>query len=80
LPLRPPSARGARGCAAISEAAGGDPELLGPVLGVQREYLEAAYDEMRQRFGSLEGYFTDGLKIDAATRERLRAANILVGG
>ena len=47
---------------------------------MQREYLEAAYDEMRQRFGSLEGYFTDGLKIDAATRERLRAANILVGG
>ena len=55
-------------------AAGGDPELLGPVLGVRREYLEAGFDEMRQRFGSFEGYLTDGLRIDAATQERLRAA------
>ena len=41
---------------------------------MRREYLEAGFDEMRQRFGSFEGYLTDGLRIDAATQERLRAA------
>ena len=55
------------------QAAGGDPELLRPVLGVRREYLEVAFDEMRQRFGSLEGYFTNGLRIDSAIQERLKA-------
>ena len=53
--------------------AGGDPELLMPVVGVRREYLEAAFDEMRTRFGSLEGYFEDGLKIDAAAQQQLKA-------
>jgi len=41
------------------EAMGGDPELLMPVYGVRKEYLEAAMDEMRKRFGTVEGYFTD---------------------
>lgn len=56
------------------KAGGGDPDLLLPVLGVRREYLEAAFDEMRGLFGSLEGYLGDGLGIDDATIERLRAA------
>ena len=55
-------------------AAGGDPKLLEPVAGVERQYLEAAFDEMRKKFGSFEGYFTKGLRIDAATQQRLRAA------
>jgi protein-tyrosine phosphatase len=58
------------------KAAGGDPELLRPVLGVQQEYLEAALDEMQQRFGTLEAYFADGLKIDEKTQQTLRAAFI----
>lgn len=58
------------------KAAGGDPELLRPVLGVQREYLAAALDEMHQRFGTLEAYFGDGLKIDENTQQALRAAFI----
>lgn len=56
------------------EAAGGDPALLRPMLGVQEEYLAAALDEMRQRFGTIEGYFTNGLQLDAATQDALRAA------
>ncbi|HEY7620271.1 MAG TPA: tyrosine-protein phosphatase [Solirubrobacteraceae bacterium] len=54
------------------QAAGGDPDLLTPVLGVETVYLETALDEMRTRFGTIEGYFSDGLGIDAGTQERLR--------
>lgn len=57
-------------------AVGGDPELLRPVLGVQRSYLDAAFDQMRQQFGTLDRYLTDGLHIDAATQQALRAALI----
>jgi protein-tyrosine phosphatase len=54
-------------------AAGGDPALLRPVLGVREEYLETAVDEMRTRFGGIEGYF-GALGIDEAIRERIRDA------
>jgi protein-tyrosine phosphatase len=53
-------------------AAGGDADLLAPLLGVQAEYLDIAVDEMRQRFGSIEEYFINGLNLDQATIERLR--------
>ena len=55
-------------------AVGGDPDLLKPVLGVDPGYLKAALDEMRQRFGSIEGYFSEGLGIDADGQRVLRAA------
>ncbi len=54
-------------------ARGGDPDLLRPLLGVQPAYLEAAMDEVRRRFGSIEGYVADGLGIDARSRAALRA-------
>lgn len=53
-------------------AAGGDPAILRPVLGVDRAYLEGAFDEVDSRFGGIEGYFTDGLGIDIATQKTLR--------
>ena len=53
-------------------AAGGDPHLLDPVLGVDQAYLQAALDEMKQRFGSIEGYFAQGLDIDGTGQEDLR--------
>jgi protein-tyrosine phosphatase len=53
-------------------ARGGDPELLWPLVGVRPEYLEAALDEVRRLFGSMEGYFAEGLGLDAPTREVLR--------
>ena len=55
-------------------AAGGDPHLLDPVLGVDQAYLQAALDEMKQRFGSIEGYFAQGLGIDKAGQQELRNA------
>ena len=55
-------------------AAGGDPALLLPILGVQTEYLDAAFDEMRSEFSSIEGYFADGLGIDEAGQQHLRSS------
>jgi protein-tyrosine phosphatase len=54
-------------------AGGGDADVLSPVLGVRRAYLEASLDEMRTRYGSIEGYFAEGLGIDADGQAQLRA-------
>jgi protein-tyrosine phosphatase len=54
-------------------SAGGDPALLTPVLGVEPAYLQAAFDEMHNRFGSIESYFTEGLGIDADDQQSLHA-------
>lgn len=52
----------------------GDPAVIGPLLGVAAEYLEAARDEMRQELGTVEEYFSEGLKIDEGAQKALRAA------
>ena len=54
--------------------AGGDPAVLVPVFGVDPSYLAAALDEMVRRFGSIEGYFSAGLGLDAPTIDALRTA------
>ncbi len=54
-------------------ATGGDPRLLRPLLGVDASYLDAAVDEMRARYGTVESYFADGLHLDAAAQEQLKA-------
>lgn len=53
-------------------ADGGDPAILKPVLGVDSAYLSTALAEMTERFGSIEGYFTDGLGIDPQAQHRLQ--------
>lgn len=60
-------------------ARGGDPALLWPLVGVRPEYLEAAVDEVRRLFGSIEGYFAEGLGIDTPTQGALRAS-LVEGG
>jgi protein-tyrosine phosphatase len=55
-------------------AAGGDPALLMPVLGVQRAYLDAAMDEMTRTYGDVETYFVDGLGVDPETIATLRSS------
>jgi protein-tyrosine phosphatase len=55
-------------------AAGGDPQLLTPLLGVDRAYLDASLDEMRSRFGTIEGYFGEGLGLDAGAQQELRSS------
>jgi protein-tyrosine phosphatase len=55
-------------------AAGGDPGVLLPVVGVEPEYLLASLDEMRSQYGTIEQYFTNGLQIDTRTQTALLAA------
>lgn len=56
------------------QAQGGDPEVIRPLVGVAAEYLEAALDEMRTKFGTVEGYFAEGLNLDEGAQKALRAA------
>ncbi|MFW0794143.1 tyrosine-protein phosphatase [Gordonia sp. CPCC 205515] len=54
------------------EAAGGDPDLLRPLLGVQSSYLAIALEEVTIQYGTIEHYFAEALGIDAAAQDRLR--------
>ncbi len=53
-------------------AGGGDPSILLPVLSVRPEYLEAAIDAACRDYGSIEGYFCNGLGIGKETLHALR--------
>ena len=53
-------------------AAGGDRNIPLAILGVKKEYLDAAFDEMQKNYGSIEKYFSDGLGIDATKQQALR--------
>jgi protein-tyrosine phosphatase len=53
-------------------AAGGDPELLRPLMDVRPAYLEAAFDEVDSVYGSVERYVTIGLGLDRSIADRLR--------
>jgi protein-tyrosine phosphatase len=52
--------------------AGGDPDLLRPVLEVRAEFLEAALEAVDERFGSFDGYLADGLGLSVVEVEALR--------
>jgi protein-tyrosine phosphatase len=54
------------------EAHGAARELLVPVLGVDRSYLDEAFATMRAEFGTIEQYFAVALGIGAAEQEQLR--------
>ncbi|MGA8017358.1 MAG: tyrosine-protein phosphatase, partial [Desulfobacterales bacterium] len=53
-------------------AAGGDRAIAVAVFGVKPEYLEASFDEMQKQYGTIEGYFSEALGIDAAGQKALR--------
>lgn len=55
------------------ESAGIDPNLVLPVVRVEADYLDAAFNEAESRFGSMAGYFEAGLGLDASVVEALRA-------
>lgn len=54
-------------------AGGGERSIAVAVLGVKPEYLEASLDEMQKQYGSVERYFSEGLGIDTAGQQALRA-------
>ena len=60
-------------------AAGGDPELLRPLVEVRAEYLEAGLAAMRASYGTVERYVAEGLGVDAAVILALRRAFVEPG-
>ena len=54
-------------------AKGIEKEIPLSILGVNKEYLEAAFDEMEKKYGTIEKYFAEGLDIGAAGQKALRA-------
>jgi protein-tyrosine phosphatase len=53
-------------------AAVGERAIVVAVFGVKPEYLEASFDEMQKQHGTIEGYFSEALGIDAAGQKALR--------
>ncbi len=53
-------------------AAGGDKSIPSAILGVKKEYLDAAFDEVEKKYGTIEKYFPEGLGIDTAKQKALR--------
>jgi protein-tyrosine phosphatase len=53
-------------------AGGGVPSIPQAIFGVKAEYLEASFDEMETKYGTIEDYFTNALDIDAAMQKKLR--------
>ncbi|WP_433723799.1 tyrosine-protein phosphatase [Nocardia sp. CA-129566] len=50
-----------------------DRALWEPILGVQRDFLDAAFDQVQTSYGSFDRFLSDGLGVDAATLDALRA-------
>jgi protein-tyrosine phosphatase len=53
-------------------AAGGEERIPLAILGVKKEYLDAAFDEMESEYGTIEKYFSEGLRIDADRQQAIR--------
>ncbi len=53
-------------------AAGGEERIPLAILGVKKEYLDAAFDEMETKYGTIDKYFSEGLGIDVAQQKALR--------
>jgi protein-tyrosine phosphatase len=51
--------------------AGGDADIPQAILGVRPSYLDVAFDEVASRYGTIEGYFSEALGVDAALQKRL---------
>jgi protein-tyrosine phosphatase len=57
-------------------AAGGDRAIPPAGLGVKAEYLDAAFDEMQTKYGTIEDYFSEALGIDPKTQKALRGLHL----
>jgi protein-tyrosine phosphatase len=58
-------------------ADGGSPSIPLAILGVKEEYLDAAFDEMQTKYGSIENYFSEGLGISAEQQASMRSLYLL---
>lgn len=67
------SLRGFRRLIDAFAAAGGNPEALRPILGVEAAYLQAGVARLREVHGTVEAWFADGLGLGEDVQARLRA-------
>jgi protein-tyrosine phosphatase len=51
---------------------GGERSIPEAILGVKEEYLEAAFEEMRSNYGSIDNYFSEGLGINTEQQEAIK--------
>lgn len=71
--------RGPKFIAVIAEATGRAPTeaAVRAAMGVEADYLAAAFEVMKAQHGSLDGYLEQAVGLDAATREAVRAHILL---
>ena len=68
-------ARIAAGAETIRAISGNlDDDVLRVLMGVDPAYLEAAFVAVEEKHGSIDGYLREALGVDAALKDRLRAA------
>ncbi len=60
-------------------AGGGDPGIPAALFGVKQQYLEASFNAMYKRYGTIERYFSEGLKINATEQKHLREMYLIRG-
>jgi len=53
-------------------AEGGDSLIPLAIFGVKAEYLNASFDEMQKKYGSIENYFSEGLDIDEKQQKKIK--------
>jgi protein-tyrosine phosphatase len=53
-------------------AAGGERAIPMAIFSVKAEYLNASFDEIQKKYGTIENYFSEALGIDAAGQKALR--------
>ncbi|MFJ4963225.1 tyrosine-protein phosphatase [Streptomyces sp. NPDC088729] len=58
---------------------GGDPAVAAAVVEVRPRYLEAALDAVDERWGGLEGYVRDGLRVPEPALRRLLDGLVITG-
>lgn len=49
-----------------------DPSLLTPILGVQQDFLDAAFDQVQRSYGSFDRFVVQGLGVDQGTVAALK--------
>jgi protein tyrosine/serine phosphatase len=59
----------------LAEATGREPkeDVVRLVMGVEPPFLDAAFEAISQAHGSIDGYLTTALGVDAASREKIEA-------
>ncbi|WDT90467.1 tyrosine-protein phosphatase [Streptomyces sp. SCSIO-PteL053] len=58
---------------------GGDPGVAAAIIEVRPRYLDVALDAMDERWGGLDGYVRNGLRVPDAVLERLREGLVVRG-